>query len=268
MTRAETHQSAAGLLGGLTYFEYQRRVGREVIVPWLAHRLALEGLSVGDVGAHQGGTLEALREHGLVDGAVGFELDPEVVAESPFVSDERFRLEVADVTKLDPGGHEFDLVLLHDVLEHIPDHRRALASVRSLLRDRGHVFVSFPPYFSAFGGHQQLARGRARFVPFLHLLPAGLFFRFAVPGDNEYMTSEGSLEDMRSVRRAKLSLAAAERAFSATGLELVDRELYLVRPEYELRYGLSPRSAGVLGSIPGLRELSVAGAFYLLRRLG
>jgi SAM-dependent methyltransferase len=255
----------APLLGGRSYFEYQRLLGRDVVIPWLAARLELERLQVGDFGAHHGGMLDALREGGVVDGAIGLELSRDVVASSPFVPDDRFRLEVADVMAVD-GPHEFDLVLMHDVLEHIPEYDRALDAVsRALVRD-GHLFVSFPPYYSAFGGHQQLARGLARMAPFAHLLPAKLFFHLAKPGEQEYMTVEGAYQDMLSVRRTRLTLTDAERAFSSAGFEVLERELFIVRPEYTIRYGLKPRAAGVLGRLRGVRELIVNGAFYLLRQ--
>ena len=155
--------------------------------------------------------------------------------------------------------------LLHDVLEHIPDYGRALAALRGLLAEEGRLFVSFPPYYSGFGGHQQYARGIARMAPFVHLLPARLFFRVAAPGQQEYMTAEGALEDMVSVRRTRVTLGSAEAAFAGAGLAVERRELFLVRPEYTVRYGLKARGAAALGRVPGLRELAVNGAFYLLR---
>jgi 2-polyprenyl-3-methyl-5-hydroxy-6-metoxy-1,4-benzoquinol methylase len=251
---------------GLTYFEYQRLVCAEVVIPWLAARLDLRGLRVGDFGAHQGGMLDALRESGLVASATGLELSAEVVSSSPFVADARFRLEVADVMARDPGASSFDLVLMHDVLEHIPGYGDALRSVHDALTPGGHCFVSFPPYYSAFGGHQQLAAGRVRAIPFLHLLPARAFFRLARPSANEYMSSENALVDMLSVRRTRLTLRTAEQAFAQAGLEIVDGALFVVRPEYTVRYGMTKRGAGPLGRIPLLRELAVNGAFYLARR--
>ena len=223
------------LLGGLSYFEYQRLLGRDVVIPWLGPRLPLEGVLVGDFGAHQGGMLQAFRESGLVRGAIGLELSAEIVSSSPFVPDDRFRLEVADVMAVGGSQYELDLVLLHDVLEHIPEYRGALAAVATSLTRGGHVFVSFPPYFSSFGGHQQLARGLARKVPFVHYLPARLFFRVAQPGEQEYMTAEGARQDMVSVRRTRLTLSAAENAFASVGLEVVERALGRVRPEYTVR---------------------------------
>lgn len=253
------------LLPGFSYFEYQRIVCREVLIPWLDKHVSLEGLLLGDFGAHHGGMVDALREEGRVAGAVGLELSEDVVASSPFVSDERFRLECADLLAPDAHTPKFDLVLLHDVLEHIPDYHRALVAIRASLREGGYVFVSFPPYYSAFGGHQQYARGVARFTPFVHLLPERLFYRLAEPGEQEYMTPEGAHEDLVSVRRTRLTLSAAERVFARARLAVVARELFLVRPEYTVRYGLKARGASVLGRLPLVREIGINGAFYLLR---
>ena len=265
MTAGGEGPARGHLLPGFSYFEYQRVVCRDVVIPWLQQHVALDGLQVGDFGAHHGGMVDALRESGVVGGAVGLELSEEVVASSPLVQDGRFCLEVADLLDLDRKRFAFDLVLLHDVLEHIPDFGGALGAIRRSLAPTGHVFISFPPYYSAFGGHQQYARGHARWAPFIHLLPAGMFFRIARPGEQEYMTAEGAQEDMVSVRRTRLTLGDAEHAFARTGFEVVARELFVVRPEYTVRYGLRARSAGALGRIPGVREVTVNGAFYLLR---
>lgn len=258
--------SARGsLLGGLSYFEYQQLVCRDVVIPWLAKRVPLDGLRVGDFGAHHGGMVHALRESGIVSAAVGLELSEDIVFSSPFIADDRFRLEAADVVTLGARVYQFDLILLHDVLEHMPDLERSIHAVGEQLRLAGRVFVSFPPYYSAFGGHQQLARGRARYVPFIQFLPRRLFLHLAQPGEQEYMSAQGSLADMLSVRRARLTLGKAERAFSRAGFEIVDSEFFLVRPEYTVRYGLKARASGILGKLPGVRELVVNGAFYLLR---
>ena len=266
MSQSGTGSDRAPLLGGLSYFEYQQLLGRDVVIPWLETRLDLAGLRVGDFGAHHGGVVDALRASGKVREAVGLELSEELVASSPFVGDERFRLETADVSALSPGAHEFDLILLHDVLEHVPDYRRALETVVNSLDRNGHVFISFPPYYAAFGGHQQLAHGPARLVPFLHYLPSKLFFGLTRTAATEYMSAEQALDDMASVRRTKLTLRRAERAFSEASLEVVDHECFVVRPEYTVRYGWQTRAAGLAGRMAGLREAVVNGAFYLLRR--
>lgn len=252
------------LLQGRSYFEYQVEVGREVVVPWLVRHLDARGLAVADFGAHHGGLLEAFRAAGAARG-VGYELRAEVVADSPFVPDERFRLEIADLRTLDLAG-EFDLVVIHEVLEHVVEPDAVLAASARAVRPGGAVFVSFPPYYSPWGGHQHLAAGPARVVPYLHYLPERLFVRLARPADTVYMGAEAALEDTLAVRRTRLTIAKAEQSFAAAGLSLSARDLYLSRPEYRVRYRLPTLRVGPIARVPLLREVLVTGAFYLLRK--
>ena len=253
------------LTGWPTYFEYQVAVAREAVIPWLASRVELDGAFVGDFGCHEGGMLHAFRELTGARGGVGIELNADVVERSPFVADARFRLEVGDVAEAAPG-EAFDLIVLHDVLEHVGDVAGVLASVASRLAPQGALFVSFPPYHSPFGGHQQYAKGIARALPYVHHLPERLFLRLARPAATEYMSEADSLDDLHSVRATRLTLEKAERAFASGGLTVSRRELFLVRPEHSLRYGIRTRGAGRLAELPIVRELAVSGAYYLLRR--
>ena len=251
------------ITGGVSYFEYQRAVGEQVVVPWIRRRMPIEGRRVGDFGAHAGGMLEAFRAAGAMSG-IGFEINAEIVRESPFRMDENFRLVVTDLTELEPPAQSFDLIVLHDVLEHIPDTSSVLEVARRALAADGRIFVSFPPYYSMVGGHQHLAEGWVRLAPWIHYLPDGLFFRVASPGDNEYMSEQDSLDDMVSVRRTRLTMRKAERAFREAGLAIADSEHFVSRPEYTVRYGWPTIGADPLRRIPLVREAFVNGAFYLL----
>jgi SAM-dependent methyltransferase len=251
------------LTGGEGYYDYEVELGRRVVVPWLERRLALRGLAVGDLGCHAGGLLHAFREQAGIASGEGFDLDERAIRNSPFPADERFRIGVGNI--LDVQSCVFHLVVLHDVLEHVPQRDAVLAACVRSLRPGGALFVSFPPYYSPFGGHQQVSSNWARLAPYLHLLPRRLFFRLLQLTDNEYLSAEQLRADLTSIRTARLTIAGAEAAFAAAGLRCDSRQLFLLRPEYAIRYGIAPLDAGPIGRIRGLRELLVMGAFYLLR---
>ena len=40
MKQTDANSARGPLLGGLTYFEYQRLLGRDVVIPWLGKRFA------------------------------------------------------------------------------------------------------------------------------------------------------------------------------------------------------------------------------------
>jgi SAM-dependent methyltransferase len=265
MRRAMNRTPAAWITGGASYYDYQRVIGERVVIPWLRTKVPIIGIAVADFGAHAGGMLEAFRAAAATSG-VGFEINEAIVRSSPFQPSDGFHLEVGDVTQHTPGPGSFDLVVLHDVLEHVPASAAILAATAGSLVPGGHVFVSFPPYYSMVGGHQHLARGRARAIPWIHYLPERVFFRVARPGDNEYMSETDSIGDMLSVRRTRLTLRKAERAFAAAGLRVVEATFYVSRPEYTVRYGWPTIRAGVVGRLPIAREVFVNGAFYLLAK--
>jgi SAM-dependent methyltransferase len=251
---------------GLSYFDYQYSVARDVVIPWLDPHICLGGLAVGDFGCHEGGVLQALREIPGVGSGTGFDVDEDSIRRSPLEQDSRFRLVLENILEVDATRYKFDLVLLRDVVEHTPNPVAILEKAKMCLGDGGHIFVSFPPYFSPFGGHQHEAGNGVRFVPFIHYLPDVLFYALTRCRDTPYMTAESTLADIRSVRQTRLTLSKAERAFDEAGLSIEKQEFFLFRPEFQVRYGLSSSSIPLIHRIPLVREVATLGVHYLLRR--
>ena len=57
-------------------------------------------------------------------------------------------------------SRQFDLILLKDVIEHIPDQERVIPYLKEFLKPGGRVFFGFPPWYMPHGGHQQRRRVR------------------------------------------------------------------------------------------------------------
>ena len=250
---------------GLSYFDYQRSLARDVLIPWLEPRVPLAGSAVGDFGCHQGGVLQGLRELARIGSGIGFDTDEDSIRRSPFEPNSGFRLVPGDILEVDAAEYKFDLILLHDVIEHTPNPVAILEKARTCLTHGGRIFVSFPPYYSPFGGHQQEAGNGIRFVPFVHYVPDRLFYALTRFRDTPYMSAESTQADIRSVRQTRLTLSKAERAFDRAGLHIETQELFLFRPEFQVRYGLSSRSVPLVHRVPIVREITTLGAYYLLR---
>jgi SAM-dependent methyltransferase len=103
---------------------------------------AIAGLTPGDaldIGAAGGGNTRVLRDAGWTVAAL------EYGAEGAEVATERGLAVVrADATALPVVDDSLDLVVAFDVLEHIPDHDRAVAEVRRVLRPGGRFLVAVP----------------------------------------------------------------------------------------------------------------------------
>jgi len=257
------------LSGGLSYFDYEYQVAQEIVIPWLNRHIDLRGKSVGDFGCHQGGILQAFRELAHIRSGRGYDLNADSIRNSPFIENASFSLNVGDILALSPESnpeHRFDVILIRDVLEHIPDYTGVLIKAYTCLNPGGHLFISFPPYYSPFGGHQQLADNWAKLMPYLHYLPESLLFNLVQLSDNNYMHAKDSEADMRSVRTTRLTLTKTEKGLQRAGLQLVNRNCFLLRPEFKIRYGLPSLSCDMIGHIPILKEVLTMGVYYLAQK--
>jgi len=59
-----------------------------------------------------------------------------------------YRVETADINALPFDDAVFDCVICSEVLEHIPEHEKALSELVRVLKPQGHLVVSVPRYFS------------------------------------------------------------------------------------------------------------------------
>jgi SAM-dependent methyltransferase len=254
------------------YWTYQFQLVTEYLVPCLRDwGVWSEGVRVLDVGCGDGGASTALAERGAR--VEGFDLDARRVeggAERARARGVELKLSTADVTDsatLDAFSGPYDLILFRDVLEHIPDVDAALRNCRDRLADGGGIVVIYPPYWSPYGGHQQILHPPKKLgvrwakLPFVHW--SGLrVWRALARGPQGDDPEWGEIE---TIRRACLTVGGLRRRARRHGLHVAYARRYLLRPTFRLRYGTPVLGAGWLGALPGLRELLVTGSWELLR---
>jgi len=123
----------------------------------LFEHIAAAGLYGLDVGCGEGHMLGDLYQRGLLGRMVAVDLDPTRIAFAharyPFCD-----YQTGDVHHLDFADGTFDYLLAAEVLEHLPDPRRALQELRRVVKPGGYLIVSVPhePFFH-WGN---LARGK------------------------------------------------------------------------------------------------------------
>jgi len=256
---------------GTYYWTYQFQLARRYLVPTLeSWGVWRSGLRLLDVGCGNGGASCGLVEAGARVDAV--EIDPRRLEDARRRAETNgasVRFAVADIT--DPStlagfAGPYDLVLFRDVLEHIPDRDAALRESRARLAPGGGIAVTFPPYWSAYGGHQQILPARRVLgvrwakLPFAHWWPPAVLR--AVAG---VAPDHPDWREILTIRAAGLSLGGMARTAARQDLEVVARHHTLLRPSFRLRYGTPVVGAGILGRVPLLREVLVMGANVLLR---
>lgn len=160
---------------------------------------------------------------------------------------------------------KFDIIILHDVIEHVPDKYAFMRHVGSFLRREGVVFVAFPAWQMPFGGHQQICRSRFwSKIPFYHLLPYGLY-----PFVLERLAHEsaGTVRELLCIKICKCPVELFEKVVVRCGLRVASRQLWLVNPHYEQKFGLKPRRLpSAISHVPFIRDFFSTSCFYLLMR--
>ncbi|MEO6097698.1 MAG: class I SAM-dependent methyltransferase [Fibrobacteria bacterium] len=268
------------------FHAYEMELCLKGLIPLLKkYGYQVAGKSVLDVGCGYGGVLAALAMEYPLRSALGIDLDGGMVREGSAKCPGGVRLEVrdffgmeaADPEAFDPGtqGPEslrrsalatggYDLILLRDVLEHIPDAEGALAKAASLLAPGGLIFVSFAPFYSPFGGHQHNGSGLFAYVPWLQLLPEVWFRAVLNLKENSYKSGKSLGDDMESVLRTRLTIARFRKMIPGAGLKAGYFARYLSRPDYRIKFGLP--EVGFPG-IPVLDEVACTGVEALLERV-
>jgi len=244
------------------HFEEQKRHAESYLIPYLQRRLpGFRGFQILEVGCAEAGFLEALAGRGIR--ASGLELEPRRVALAKALSPS-LEIFVGDIT--DPAiagriGGTFDLIVMRDVIEHVFDREAAFRNLRSLLNPAGFCYITFPPRFSPFAGHQQNGRTILRRIPYLHLLPPAWLRSLGRMTAEHPHIIDGASANFRN----GLSIRRFESLCGSHGFEMKVEELYLLRPVYQTRMGLPPVR---LPGIPFVREFLALGCECLLQKSG
>jgi len=243
------------------YWQYEYDVCARFIVPLLdAWGARVDGVAILDVGCGEGGGLCALHDRGGI--CAGFDIDQSRVHTALALQGSRAigfaygNLYADDVPFSD---RRFDLVILHDVFEHLDQKPVMIGRLKRYLRPGGKLLITFPPYYSAYGGHQQHLRTWFARLPFFHLVPfSGSLIVPRLKGEAPHVVAE-----FRKLGRLKMGMRKFEQIAAEGAMRVERRRAYLISPNH-IRFGLRPVSAGPLARVPLIREFACSGVIYLL----
>lgn len=248
------------------YWGYMYGLSEQFIIPYLeSKKVPIADAAVIEIGCAEGGNLCAMAEVGARE-LVGTDIAEPRLDNARIIADllgEKITYSSHDVIYQPPFRdwlEHFDLALLRDVIEHLDDAEVALRNIRQVLKPNGVLYVTFPPYYSPFGGHQQTLVNWASKVPFMHLLPERVFERMIASG------READKVEVRRLRRIRMTTTKFRRAAQNAGYSIMDEKLYFIRPVYKMKFGLNPVSADVVRGLPVVRDVVALEAGYLLRK--
>ncbi len=156
-------------------------------------------------------------------------------------------------------NRKFDLIILRDVIEHIEARENMFENILNLLNAGGYLYVTFPPKFSAFAGHQQNGKSLLKYLPFIHLLPDFLIrFLGNLFNEQDYM-----IRTIIGNYKNGLTIRGFVDYCNSFHLKFIVKELFLIRPVYKIKFNLKPLR---MPWIPVLGEFLATGCECLLRK--
>lgn len=244
------------------YFKEQIYTTQKYVIPFIEkHKKITSNTSVLEIGCGEGGNLKPLLDLGCR--VTGIDIsEGKISAGEALFADHSLRRNLSficeDIYNVESLDRTFDVIILRDVIEHIPNQERFLPFIRRFLKADGCVFIAFPPWQNPFGGHQQICKNKMiSHMPYIHLLPRPVYKKWLhAAGEN--------VEEMLDIKTTGISL---ERFFSIVkkGGYKIDRKiLFFINPNYEVKFGLNPKTLWRITNIPYLRNFYTTCGYFLL----
>lgn len=147
---------------------YVWRFGQDRRLDLIRHYTHLDGMRILDVGCGLGTYVKKLRA--FSEEVYGVDIDPDKVAQA---QEELEHIHLAPAEALPFPDAYFDVVLLHEVLEHVVDDRQAVCEAYRVTKVGGRVVVFVPNRLYPFETHGVYWRGEYRFgnIPLVNYLP-------------------------------------------------------------------------------------------------
>jgi len=251
-------------------FQQQVDNARNYVIPFIEQELPIiPGMKIMDIGCGDGGVLIPLLEKGCI--CTGIELDE---MKSGFAKNflaefivtgkaEVINQNIYEEKALEKYAGLFDLILLKDVIEHIPGQEKFIPYLRKFLKPGGYVYFGFPPWYMPHGGHQQVCKNKLlTILPWFHLLPKPLY-RGVLKLFGEY---DPVIDELMEIKDTGISIERFEKLVLNSGYTIPLKTFYLINPIYQYKFGIKPRKqAGLVSAIPYFRDFFTTCVYYLIR---
>lgn len=245
------------------YWQYQHILAKDYLIPMLEKAgFTTENKRILEIGCGNGGVIETMAEK--AETAVGIDIREFDRSRHATGKVRYITADVFDPDKRNLYSGSYDLIVLRDVIEHLPDKHAIFRLFDELLSDEGILFLTFPPYYSPFGAHQQVfSRTLTGKLPYIHWLPGKLYLKWVSFFEKN---NPPAYELALAMEQSKTTIRQMLRFIKEYKFRISHRYCYFVRPSYEIRYGLKPRRDYVIQYIPLLREILILGVYLIIKR--
>lgn len=242
------------------YYE-QINFTNSYLIPYFGKHIPnFKSCNILEVGCAEGGFVKVLHDMGVKIKGLELEQSRVDIANRKAPELDIVQADITDPEIVDNLREKYDLIIMRDVIEHVPDRESAFKNLNNLLNDGGYLFITFPPRFSGFAGHQQNGKSIFRYTPYIHFLPDFLI-KFLGKSLNE---TDELINHVIENYKIGLSINKFEYFYKKYSFEIVQRDLFLFRPIYKIRFGVKPIK---VPNLPGAREFIAFGCECLLKKV-
>lgn len=253
------------------YFNFQFKTSKEYIIPFIDSIEPIkQDYKVLEIGCAEAGVLKAFTDLNIK--CFGIELSPSrtKLAKNYLSSEVEAGLisflskDIYDVDILNDIGFKFDLIILKDVIEHIPNQKNVLHRLSDFLEEDGKIFFAFPPWQMPFGGHQQVCKSKVlMFLPYFHLLPMKVYTSIL----KLFGETPNAIKELKEIKETGISIERFEKILKEENYTTLAKQLFLINPIYKYKFGMKVVTQfAVIAKIPVLRNFLSTCAYYLVKK--
>ena len=125
----------------------------------------------------------------------------------------------------------------------------------------GKMLITFPPYLSPFGLHQQaIMKSFLKKTPYLSALPKSVLKKLTAK-----LERVDTWTEIEEIIDSAMTISNFKRLIKKTNLLVCNQKFFTIRPSHEIRYNVKSFQSP-FGSIPMIREFLISGTCYLLKK--
>lgn len=239
------------------YFLEQGITTKKYVIPYISEiNLITEKTRLLEVGCGEGGNLGPFIEMGCE--VIGIDLSKSQINNAKDFINEHYQNptstlineNIYNISPADIG--RFDVIMLRDVIEHIPDQDKFLGHIKQFLNPNGVIFFGFPPWHMPFGGHQQICQNKiVSKLPYFHILPTILYRGIL----RLFGESEDMINVLIEIKETGIGINKFQRLIKKNKYKFEKKTFYLINPNYEIKFQLKLREQfRIIARIPYLRD--------------
>ena len=253
------------------YFDMQRLVTQDDIIPFIEQNTGeCIGKRVLEIGCAEAGVLKAFIDKGNT--GTGVELETSRFEDAKIflkqeLKDGNFSIINKNIYDIaDPKsefGELFDIIILKDVIEHIPDQPKFINQLKLFLSPDGVIFFAYPPWWMPFGGHQQLCISKfLEKLPWFHLLPT-FAYKLLLKTFGE---GQATIDELLNIKSTGIIIETLHKILKKEKFEIISEQFWLINPIYRMKFGLKSRLVpSFFSSLPYLRNFYTTTHYILFR---